>query len=262
MRKTALFAMTAAAAITMSGAGFFTSQAAIKGVTVKSYTGSCALTGNNPMKDYSQILGSITGNGTFTVCPDGNFQGIVLPDGMLPDMSVPDNNFPNQNNPGQNNPGQNNPGQNNPGQNNPGQNNPGQDNGNQGENNGSSSSYIKQVVSLVNEERAKAGLAPLTIDTKTEGAAAVRASEIQKSFSHTRPDGRDFSTVLRENGVSYQAAGENIAYGQKSPEEVMQGWMNSSGHRANILSSNFNKIGVGYAQDGNGTGYWVQLFTN
>lgn len=121
--------------------------------------------------------------------------------------------------------------------------------------------FAEQVVKLVNEERAKAGLSALSIDTNVEAAAQVRAREIKQSFSHTRPNGTQFSTALKEQGVSYRGAGENIAWGQKSPEAVMQAWMNSDGHRANILNSNFTTIGVGYYQDANGTNYWTQLFT-
>lgn len=121
-------------------------------------------------------------------------------------------------------------------------------------------SYIEQVVSLVNKEREKVGLTPLSMEKNITTAAQVRAKEIQTSFSHTRPDGKKFSTVLSENGVSFKGAGENIAWGQKTPEEVMKGWMNSPGHRANILNKNFRSIGVGYYQNASGKSYWTQLF--
>lgn len=91
-------------------------------------------------------------------------------------------------------------------------------------------------------------------------AAQVRAVECEQSFSHTRPNGTSFSTALKEQGVSYRRAGENIAWGQRSPEEVVNAWMNSEGHRANIMNSNFTKIGVGYYQNANGVKYWSQLF--
>ncbi|WP_394924465.1 CAP domain-containing protein [uncultured Robinsoniella sp.] len=122
-------------------------------------------------------------------------------------------------------------------------------------------SAAKKVADLVNQERAKAGLAPLEVKVNLQAAAQVRAKEIEKSFSHTRPNGSSFSTVLAENGVDYRGSGENIAWGQRSPEEVMNGWMNSEGHRANILNKNFKYIGVGYHVNSNGTGYWTQLFT-
>ncbi len=119
----------------------------------------------------------------------------------------------------------------------------------------------RQVFDLVNTERAKAGLSPLAYSDRISQAATIRAKEITGSFSHTRPGGSSFSTVLDEAGVSYREAGENIAYGQKTPEAVMRDWMNSSGHRANILNGSYTTMGVGFYEV-NGTGYWVQLFTN
>lgn len=121
--------------------------------------------------------------------------------------------------------------------------------------------YVTRILELVNEERAKAGLSALELDTDITAAANVRAVEIKQSFSHTRPNGTSFSTALKEQGVSYRGSGENIAWGQKSPEQVMDGWMNSEGHRANILNANFKNIGIGYYQDQKGVNYWVQLFT-
>lgn len=122
------------------------------------------------------------------------------------------------------------------------------------------SSYAAQVVSLVNAERAKQGLSALTVSTKVQQAAQTRAGELKTSFSHTRPSGASCFTALTEAGVSYTRAGENIAYGQSSPAAVVQAWMNSSGHRANILSRDFTTIGVGYTVV-NGTAYWSQFFT-
>lgn len=121
-------------------------------------------------------------------------------------------------------------------------------------------SYVDRVVELVNQERAKGGLKPLTVNRSAEAAALVRAKETEKSFSHTRPNGSSFSTALTEQGVSYRTAGENIAWGQRSPEQVMQGWMNSAGHRANIMNPKFTSIGVGYYRSASGTNYWTQLF--
>lgn len=119
--------------------------------------------------------------------------------------------------------------------------------------------YVLRIVNLVNEERAKAGLNPVTLDTAASNAALVRSKEIVSSFSHTRPNGSSFTTALKEQGISYRLAGENIAWGQKTPEQVMEAWMNSSGHRANILKESFTHIGVGYYQK-NGINYWTQLF--
>ena len=120
--------------------------------------------------------------------------------------------------------------------------------------------YASQVVALVNAERAKYGLSALKVDSRVQQAAQVRAAETVQSFSHTRPNGSSFSTALTEAGVSYTRSGENIAYGQSTPQQVVQAWMNSSGHRANILNESFTTIGVGYTVSG-GTAYWAQLFT-
>jgi uncharacterized protein YkwD len=117
-----------------------------------------------------------------------------------------------------------------------------------------------QVLVLVNAERAKAKLPALTTNSQLSQAAMIRAKELSKKFSHTRPNGSTCFTVFSETGVQYSAAGENIAEGQRNAEGAMTSWMNSEGHRANILSRNFNAVGIGYYND-NGTPYWVQLFT-
>jgi uncharacterized protein YkwD len=113
----------------------------------------------------------------------------------------------------------------------------------------------QEVLRIVNEERAKEGLKPLTYAYTAQAAADVRAAEIVQSFSHTRPNGTRCFTALNEAGVSYRTAGENIAYGYFSPEAVMTGWMNSEGHRANILNASFTSMEIGLT--GN---YWVQFF--
>lgn len=120
-------------------------------------------------------------------------------------------------------------------------------------------SYARQVAGIVNRERVANGLSPLRYSDKLSQAALVRADEIQSVFSHTRPNGTRCFTVLSEAGVSYSSAGENIAYGQRDPEDVMHSWMNSSGHRANILGKDFAYIGVGVVYE-NGTYYWTQFF--
>ena len=117
----------------------------------------------------------------------------------------------------------------------------------------------EEVVRLVNKERTKAGLKALTTDATLQKAAAKRAQELTSLFSHSRPDGTRCFTVLDQYHISYMAAGENIAMGQTTPQEVMNGWMNSEGHRANILSGNFTKIGVGVYKY-KGRLHWVQLF--
>ena len=124
------------------------------------------------------------------------------------------------------------------------------------------SGYAQQVLELVNEERAKVGASPLTLDSRLCAAADERAEEITVLFEHTRPDGSSCFTILREYGVSYYTAGENISAGRATAAAVVEGWMNSPGHRANILNSEFKYLGVGRATayDVYGT-YWVQLFT-
>ena len=121
-------------------------------------------------------------------------------------------------------------------------------------------SFVDQVLQLVNEERTKAGLKPLTLSRPAAAAAQTRAREIETSFSHTRPNGSSFSTALTEQGAGYRRAGENIAWGQRTPAQVMEGWMNSPGHRANILNADFTSIGVGYYRNAAGNSYWTQLF--
>lgn len=120
--------------------------------------------------------------------------------------------------------------------------------------------FTASLVELVNQEREKAGLDPVTENQKASAAAQVRAKELETSFSHNRPDGRSCFTALGEQGLSYRLAGENIAWGQSSPAQVMQGWMNSPGHRANILDGSFTEIGVGYYRTAAGKTFWVQMF--
>lgn len=123
--------------------------------------------------------------------------------------------------------------------------------------------YARSVLNLVNKERAKAGRKALQLDTPLCQAAKLRAEEITELFDHTRPDGSSCFTILKENNISYHAAGENIAAGQPTPEKVVESWMNSPGHRANILSEDFGKLGVGYVKADDEYGhYWVQLFSD
>lgn len=124
-----------------------------------------------------------------------------------------------------------------------------------------SSSAASKVVRLTNSARSQNGYAALVEDGALSEAAAVRAREIARSFSHTRPSGASFSSALSESGVSYLRAGENIASGQKSASEVVNAWMNSPGHRANILNSSYSRIGSASVNI-DGTLYWVQLFAD
>ena len=123
-----------------------------------------------------------------------------------------------------------------------------------------SSSFAAQVVALCNEQRAAAGLDPLVEDAALDARAQIRAGEIITSFSHTRPDGSSCFTVIGD--VSWTTCGENIAAGYQTPADVVNGWMNSEGHRANIMNPSFKKLGVGYCTGGSYGTNWVQLFTD
>ena len=122
--------------------------------------------------------------------------------------------------------------------------------------------YATRVAELVNAERAEVNLPALQLDASLSTAATIRAQEIATKFDHERPDGSRPYTVLSEAGISYGYAAENIAAGQKSPAAVVSAWMNSAGHRTNMLATAANKIGVGSYTAPDGTIYWVQLFTD
>ena len=114
-------------------------------------------------------------------------------------------------------------------------------------------SFEAEVIRLVNEERAEYGLPALT------AAAAKRAEEISSDYGHDRPDGSSCFTVLPEFGIRYETAGENIAAGQRTPAQVVRAWMNSEGHRNNILNPDFTQIGVGYTHTNRGyRHFWAQ----
>lgn len=122
----------------------------------------------------------------------------------------------------------------------------------------------QQVLKLVNEVRAENGLSPLTWADDLANVARAHSQDMinRNFFSHTNPDGLSPFDRLKNSGISYRAAAENIAYGQKTAEAVMDAWMNSSGHRANILSSSVKELGVGAAKASNGTIYWTQVFVS
>ena len=122
--------------------------------------------------------------------------------------------------------------------------------------------YEQQVVDLVNKERAAAGLPALKTNAKLAGVAEKKAEDLRDNnyFDHQSPTYGSPFDMMKQFGITYSAAGENIAKGQKTPSDVMNGWMNSPGHRANILNANFTEIGVGFVTDSNGTTYWVQHF--
>lgn len=117
-----------------------------------------------------------------------------------------------------------------------------------------------EVLLLTNRERLKEGLDPLTTTPYLQKATDIRAEEISESFSHDRPDGSSYLTVL--DGYKYTAAGENIIAGYRTPAASVNGWMNSEGHRRNILKAAYRHVGVGfYYLSGSKYGdHWVQLF--
>ncbi len=123
-------------------------------------------------------------------------------------------------------------------------------------------SIEQQVVDLVNEERARYGLNPLQSNWELARVARYKSQDMidKNYFSHTSPTYGSPFKMMQDFGIRYTAAGENIAYGQRTPKEVMDAWMNSTGHRENILSAKFNQIGVGVAKSANGTLYWTQMF--
>ena len=124
--------------------------------------------------------------------------------------------------------------------------------------------YEQKVVELVNVERQKAGLPTLKMDSAISNVARAKSKDmaVNNYFAHQSPTYGSAGDMLRQFGISWSAWGENIASGQRTPEIVVNAWMNSPGHRANILSNNFSKIGVGYVTNSNGTPYWTQIFTN
>jgi uncharacterized YkwD family protein len=124
--------------------------------------------------------------------------------------------------------------------------------------------YEQQVVELVNIERQKNGLSALTLSSSISDVARAKSQDMATNnyFAHQSPTYGSAGDMLTDFGITWSAWGENIASGQMTPEAVVTAWMNSTGHRANILSSSFTKIGVGYATNSNGTPYWTQMFTN
>ncbi|MEL7609016.1 MAG: SH3 domain-containing protein [Bacillota bacterium] len=120
-------------------------------------------------------------------------------------------------------------------------------------------SYEEQVLKLVNDQRTSRGLCALTLDATLSNLARAKSQDMHDNnyFSHTSPTYGSAFDMLKAAGISYRAAGENLAKGYLTPEAVVTGWMNSSGHRANILNGNYTRIGIGYVADGS---YWTQIF--
>lgn len=122
------------------------------------------------------------------------------------------------------------------------------------------SMFAMDVIRLTNEEREKAGLSPLKPAFDLSEPATIRAEEASRHYSHTRPDGSEFETVLM--GVRYEMAGENLQAGAATPEQVVDEWMHSPTHRDNILFADFTELAVGYLYLPNSKyhHYWVQIF--
>ena len=117
-----------------------------------------------------------------------------------------------------------------------------------------------QIVAFCNEYRVAEGLEPLVEDPELDALAQIRAEEIVVYFEHERPDGSDCFTVMKDYKCTL--CGENIAAGQGNPKEVVDAWMDSEGHRANIMNKDFKKIGIGYSVGGEFGAYWAQLFAD
>ncbi|MDR0906125.1 MAG: CAP domain-containing protein [Oscillospiraceae bacterium] len=120
----------------------------------------------------------------------------------------------------------------------------------------------QKVADLVNKNRISAGLAPLKMNWELSRVARYKSQDMidKKYFAHQSPTYGSPFVMMESFGLKFSAAGENIAYGQRTPAEVMQGWMDSPGHRANIMSNIYTQIGVGAAKASNGTLYWTQMF--
>ncbi|MCM3704929.1 MULTISPECIES: CAP domain-containing protein [Cytobacillus] len=121
------------------------------------------------------------------------------------------------------------------------------------------SAYEKKVLELTNQEREKAGVPALKLDEELSKVAREKSRDMKSKgyFDHNSPTYGSPFDMMKQFGISYTTAGENIAMGQQSPEEVVQAWMNSEGHRKNIMNANFTHLGVGHVADGN---YWTQMF--
>ena len=119
--------------------------------------------------------------------------------------------------------------------------------------------FEQEVIRLVNEIRAKNGLKPLAHDWQLSRVARIKSQDMKDNryFAHNSPVYGTPFQMIRSFGISFRSAGENIARGYATPQAVVNGWMNSSGHRANILNANYTHIGVGYVAQGN---YWTQMF--
>jgi uncharacterized protein YkwD len=125
-----------------------------------------------------------------------------------------------------------------------------------------SDTFDQQILDLVNQERAKVGADPLSINEQLDQAADLHSQDqaSMNNMSHTGSNGSDFGTRIQGEGYQFSTAGENVAAGYVDAEAVVAGWMGSEGHRENILNSGFEELGVGYSTSDDGTTYWTQDF--
>ena len=250
MSKKILLSVAAAATLTFTSFGALTTEAA----TVSS---PCHKVQNGQV--YPTFIGTYCYFGNI----DSNCPTISIPGcDNKPEMNVPEtDNTPEVNVPETDNTPEVNVPENE-------QNSPGEENlgtGDTEQNNDASSSdyevsaFEQKVLELTNAERAKQGLSPLAIDLELSKVARIKSQDMknQNYFSHNSPTYGSPFDMMSQFGIAYSAAAENIAQGQTTPEEVVQAWMNSQGHRENIMNANYTHIGIGYVAEGH---YWTQMF--
>ncbi|MFC5714042.1 CAP domain-containing protein [Thalassorhabdus alkalitolerans] len=126
----------------------------------------------------------------------------------------------------------------------------------------SESEFEQEVIRLTNEERTQRGLAPLESYSELSDVARLKSADMRDAgyFSHNSPNYGSPFDMMSSQGIDYRGAGENIAAGQRTPQQVVDGWMNSQGHRENILRADFTHIGVGHVEGGSYGHYWTQMF--
>ena len=182
-----------------------------------------------------------------TDCPEVDVPEVDVPEVDVPEVDVPEVDVPEVDVPGTDKPGVDVPETETPGTETP------------DTDVSSQTAYENRVLELVNEERAKQGLKALEMDESVRNVARLKSEDMRKNnyFDHTSPTYGSPFDMLKQFGISYSSAGENIAQGYRTPEEVVEGWMNSPGHRANILNESFTHLGVGYDSNGH---YWTQMF--
>ena len=183
-------------------------------------------------------------------CPDVEVPDVEVPDVEVPDVEVPDVEVPDVEVPDVEVPDVEKPDTETPDTEKPGTETPEVS---------TQAAYENKVLELVNVERAKYGLSPLEMDESVRNVARIKSSDMRQNnyFDHNSPTYGSPFDMLKQFGINYKSAGENIAQGYQTPEAVVQGWMNSPGHRANILNESFTHIGIGYDAQGH---YWTQMF--